>query len=387
MTAGAVAHPSESAARDARHADRALPLSVGARIAKLIDRRQGFWRQYGLHVALAGVVSAVALVPGLSLPEARLVPSRDWAVAASFDQHSLDDREAARRGVAVAAPATDERFLERSALLRTSQAQYPQWQPQTYTVQDGDTLSTLAERFGLDQRTVVWANDALVQHPDQLSVGQQLVILPLNAAYHMVAEGDTLQSIAAKYQVPAETIIAYKGNAITDPNTLGVGSRLVVPGAALPDVPKPTPVPRVASDASNGNKGQTYTADADASQPGSGALAWPLDGMITQNYGGGHRGIDIYRPTGYAIYAADGGTVVLVSWLTYSYGYHIIIDHGNGLETLYAHMSEIEVEVGQVVTQGQEVGKVGTTGRVTGPHLHFEVLENGVHRNPFNYLP
>ena len=92
-------------------------------------------------------------------------------------------------------------------------------------------------------------------------------------------------------------------------------------------------------------------------------------------------------PTGTPVVAADDGTVVLTSWLRYSYGYHVIIDHGDGVQTLYAHLSVIEVEVGQAVSKGQEIGKVGTTGRVTGPHLHFEVIEGGVRRNPFNYLP
>ncbi|MHB0874493.1 MAG: peptidoglycan DD-metalloendopeptidase family protein [Anaerolineae bacterium] len=323
------------------------------------------------------------------MPETRLFSSRDWVAVAGVDPLMLDDREATMRGASLEAPAEEERYLERSALLRTSQAQYPQWLPDTYTVQEGDTLSTLAARFNLDERTVVWANDALIQHPDQLSIGQQLVILPLDAAYHIVAEGDTLQTIAAKYQVPPETVLAYKGNAITDPDALAPGARLVIPGATLPDVPKPTPVPKVASSSasSNPNDGQTLTASADGSQAGSGTLVWPLSGMITQNYGGYHEGIDIHTPAGRPVVAADDGTVVLVSWLTYSYGYHIIIDHGDGIETLYAHLSEIEVEVGQAVAKGEEVGKVGSTGRSTGPHLHFEVRENGTHRNPYNYLP
>jgi murein DD-endopeptidase MepM/ murein hydrolase activator NlpD len=97
--------------------------------------------------------------------------------------------------------------------------------------------------------------------------------------------------------------------------------------------------------------------------------------------------VDIHTKAGVPVVAADGGTVTLVSWQNYGYGYHVIIAHADGTETLYAHLSAISVEAGQTVAAGQEVGLVGSTGRSTGPHLHFEVRTNGVQTNPFAYLP
>ncbi len=294
-----------------------------------------------------------------------------------FDDGQLSFRGARSVGQNPAAPV-----LQRRALVHTTQGLYPQYEPSIYVVQEGDTPSGIAESLGLDQRTLVWANESLVERSDLVKVGQELVVLPLDGAYHLVAEGESLQAIAEKYHVSLETILAYPGNSIEEPDRLTVGARLIVPGALLPD-PPPRVIPTVVPVPVN----QVYEAKVVEPNPGSGALAWPLNGLITQRYSGYHPAIDIHTKSGVPVTAADGGTVVLVSWLTYSYGYHIIIDHGNGLETLYAHLSTISVEAGQQVSKGDVVGAVGSTGRSTGPHLHFEVRENGVQRNPFSYLP
>lgn len=347
-----------------------------------------FWRRYGLHVALAGVVSVVALAPGLSLPTAglSLAPSQNAAGRAY-----VEEEVPSFRGRRPAPPVSEVRLLQREALVRTIQADYPEWHPRTYHVSAGDTVSEVAQRFGLDLRTLIWANSALVERPDWLSLGQELLILPVDGAYHTVADGETLAGIAEKYAVSPDAILAYKGNDIEDPGSLPAGLKLIVPGANLPEPPRPTPTPRpliVArpTTAAATNEGQTLTAKPESVQTGSGSMAWPLSGMLTQGYGRYHQGIDIHTPAGRPVVAADAGTVVLVSWMRYSYGYHVIVDHGNGVETLYAHLSAITVEVGQNVDKGGEVGKVGSTGRSTGPHLHFEVRENGARRNPFNYL-
>ena len=343
------------------------------------------WRSHSLHIAVIGVVALVAFFPGVSIPSGILSLPSGANMAANRDY--IADAALSFRGQRARPAAIGARMLQREALPRTVAAEYPQVQPLIYQVQAGDTLSTIAAHFNLNQKTLVWTNESLILHEDELSLGQELVILPLDGAYHTVADGETLASIAAKYGASPETILTYPGNSIPDPDHLTVGAKLIVPGALLPDPPKPTPVPRVVKADSSSSDGQTYTAQPGDSVNSSGTMAWPLTGLITQGYRGYHQGVDVYQPLGTPVVAADNGTVVLVSWLRYSYGYHIIIDHGNGLETLYAHLSQIEVEVGQAVTKGQEVGKVGVTGRVTGPHLHFEVQENGVRRNPFSYLP
>lgn len=342
------------------------------------------WRLHSLHFAVVGVVLLLFLLPSLSwpAPAALSLPREDYVVPQS---EALREMRLAVRGNRAEVPAREVQVLSLEAVARTEKGHYPQVEPLTYVVQQGDTVSSIALAFNLDQRTLVWANEGLAKSPDSLAIGQSLLVLPVNGAYHTVVEGDTLESIAAKYEVSPDDILAYRGNGITKASQVAVGMNLIIPGAKLPDVPRvvKTPVPARQAEAAR------YTAPASdqAQSSGTGSFNWPLSGMITQGYSGYHPGIDIHTPAGRPVYAADAGTVTLVSWMQTSYGYHVIIDHGNGVETLYAHLSAIGVEVGQAVGKGDEIGKVGSTGRSTGPHLHFEVRENGSRRNPFNYLP
>jgi murein DD-endopeptidase MepM/ murein hydrolase activator NlpD len=272
-----------------------------------------------------------------------------------------------------------DQVLQRIGLVHTTEGDYPQWESRVYRVESGDTLSGVAARFDLDMKTVLWANEALIKSPDSLSIGQELVILPVDGAYHTVAEGDTIESIAEKYKVEPSAILEYEGNDIKDPAHLVAGTKLIVPGADLPEPP-----PRVVAVPA---QERTYSAAVANPQSGSGSYVWPVNGYISQGVRSGHVAIDIAGPQGTPIVAADDGTVTLVSWMRTSYGYHVIVDHGNGMQTLYAHMSRIDVEVGQDVSKGEVLGARGSTGRSTGPHLHFEVRQNGVKHNPFNYLP
>ena len=233
-----------------------------------------------------------------------------------------------------------------------------------YTVQAGDTLLKIAGEFGLQGTSVLYANDALAGQNDLLSIGQELFILPVDGAYHKVAAGETLQSIAAKYKVETDAIALYPGNKLTEPYTLAAGQYLIVPGGVKPYVPKQV---------------QTYPSMGTATQSGvtgTGQLAWPMSGSISQGYWEGHRAIDIYAPRGTPIIAADAGTVVAAHYAT-GYGRMVVVDHGNGYQTLYAHMDAFFVEVGQDVEKGQLLGKCGSTGNSTGPHVHFEVRKGG----------
>jgi len=334
------------------------------------------WHEASLHLAAVGMLVLVALLPKVSVPE------HIWSVPLSraviLDSGSLREPMPSSRDRRLVPPTDHTEVLRRQALLHTVKGEYPNLVPITYQVKSGDTISQIAENFHLDMRSVFWANEALVKRPDLISVGQELVILPVDGAYHTVVQGDTLESIAQKYDVSPEAILAYKGNEIADPDNLTVGMKLVVPGAKLPDLP-----PRVV----NTPRYTTQHVNVANPQQGSGNFIWPVSGTISQGCHSGHIAVDIAGPRGSPIVAVDDGTVVLVSWMRTSYGYHVIIDHGGGIQTLYAHLSEILVEVGQDVSKGEAIGKRGSTGRSTGPHLHFEVRENGVRRNPFNYLP
>jgi LysM repeat protein len=240
-----------------------------------------------------------------------------------------------------------------------------------YSVQSGDNVSKIAQSFGLRPETVLWSNPELETWPDYIVVGQQLFILPLDGAYHEVAAGDTLDSIAKRYSVEPSVLIECEYNDLTEPYELQAGQRLVVPGGTRPLVARyvrasaPPPV--------------------DAPQ-GTGNFMWPASGYLTQGYWLGHQAVDIGAPTGTPIYAADTGYVAGSGWMG-GYGNYIIVNHGNGFETLYAHLNEIRVIAGQGVQRGHLIGIMGSTGRSTGPHLHFEIRQGGVKRNPLGFLP
>jgi murein DD-endopeptidase MepM/ murein hydrolase activator NlpD len=244
--------------------------------------------------------------------------------------------------------------------------------PITYTVQTGDNVSTIADQFGVSSETVLWNNGNLEDNPDYLNVGDVLTILPVSGVYHTVVKGDTLDSIAKKYKVQADAITAYEGNYMQEPYTLTVGQKLIVPGGQ-----KPYQVRHVVA--------WSGAVPKDAKR-GSGSFGWPVSGYITQRYSEVHPAVDIGVVIGSPVKAADSGYVAVVGRSDTGYGRYILIDHGNGFQTVYAHLSVIYVEVGQSVGKGQTMGLSGNTGKSTGPHLHFEIKLNGVRRNPFIYL-
>ena len=243
----------------------------------------------------------------------------------------------------------------------------------TYTVQAGDTLLGIAEKFGLDADTIMWASGRVGDHPDLLRVGQALTILPVDGVYHTVQKDDALESIAKKYKADVEAIIQCEYNDLEEPYELIPGQKLIVPEGKKPYVPRVV---------------HAYTGEVPAgAAKGAGVFGWPVSGVITQRFWSRHKAIDIGAPTGRSVTAADSGYVAEVGWSKYGYGKYLIIDHGNGFQTLYAHLSAILVEGGQSVGKGERIGSVGSTGRATGPHLHFEIRYKGVQRNPFGYLP
>jgi LysM repeat protein len=253
----------------------------------------------------------------------------------------------------------------------------------TYTVQAGDTPLSIAKQFGLDPRTILWGNPGLASNAEILQIGEVLNILPVDGVLHEVTETDTLDAIAATYKVDPSVIINYSENQVGKDGKLTAGQQLVVPGGQR-DMVWTQPVVTVSTGSSNPS-GSYYTGPVAGS--GLGNFIWPLSGYLSQYFWWGHSGIDIAIPTGTPIAASDSGTVIFSGWNTGGYGNLVVIDHGNGFQTYYAHQSLIAVENGQWVGQGEVIGYSGSTGRSTGPHLHFEIRYNGHALDPLAYLP
>jgi murein DD-endopeptidase MepM/ murein hydrolase activator NlpD len=234
-------------------------------------------------------------------------------------------------------------------------------QVETYTVQAGDTLWGIAAGFGLNVDTLRWSNPALERNPDLLSPGTELLILPVAGAIHTVEKGDTLAAIAARYGVADVDITNYPPNNLSLSDTLQTGAQLIIPnGRKNISIPPPP---------------------EDADYP----LAWPLLGTITQRYHANHRAIDIGSVYGAKVYAADAGTVIHAEWARTGYGYTVIIAHPDNRQTLYSHLKGALVQKGEAVAGGQVIGRVGSTGNSTGPHLHYEIRINNVPVDPLTF--
>lgn len=246
-----------------------------------------------------------------------------------------------------------------------------------YGVKAGDTVLGIAQKYGLQPETLMWSNSFIEQNPDRLSIGDQLRILPVDGVLHVVKRGDTLSGIADEYDADMQAIVDYTANSIASlGDALPIGKEIVVPGGVKPFV---APAVGVSSAYS--------VARPPGALAGSGNFSWPTAGYISQGYWGGHPAVDIAGWLGAPVTAADAGYVVLAGggWNS-GYGNYVIVDHGNGFTTLYAHLNSVFVKPGETVSRGQQVGTMGNTGNSTGPHLHFEIRYGGVPYNPAGYL-
>lgn len=243
-----------------------------------------------------------------------------------------------------------------------------------YVVENGDTLSTIAVKFNVSTDTIRYANS--IADINSIAPGDKLVIPPVTGVLHTVAAGETTASIARRYAASEAMII--EQNSLYG-EELTVGMKLMVPDGEIPEAPKPVVQTKVAS-SGGGSQGSSQRIAA------TGKFLFPT--LNTQGYYNGYHNwaIDIPGSIGTPIFAADGGRIVEAQYgWNGGYGNTILIDHGNGYSTRYGHMSSLAV-VGGYVSRGQVIGYMGSTGRSTGSHLHFEILINGVRQNPIYYF-
>ncbi|HSP55049.1 MAG TPA: M23 family metallopeptidase [Dehalococcoidia bacterium] len=263
-----------------------------------------------------------------------------------------------------------------------------------YTIQPGDTISSIAAAFGVSEDYILWNNPEVSADPNMLLVGEALLVPSVNGIVYHVAVGDTLTDIASVYQIDVQSIIGFVPNGIQSADAVSDGMVLLLPGAVPPPPPIPAAVavveepPAAASDS-----GSPVPAPASQHVPSSGYI-WPFYGNITTYFGeprgnSYHKGIDIdgFNAYGAPIGAAASGTVIVAAWDDWGLGYHVQVQHDDGSVTVYGHLSEIWVTPGQWVNQGDAVGALGSTGYSTGPHLHFEIHVGGVPVDLLAYLP
>jgi hypothetical protein len=265
----------------------------------------------------------------------------------------------------------------------------------TYTVEAGDTLFSIANNFGLKPETVLWGNfEVLEDNPHLLKPDQVLNILPTDGIYYEWHEGDNLTNVAQTFKVNSQTVINYSGNNfdLTEideaGSTLQAGEWLIIPGGQRDIKDWGPPAITRQNPASARYYGEGHCGTIVEGAYGTGTFVWPTTDRSISGYQYNppiDPAIDIGGQVGNAIYASDSGVVVYAGWSDYGYGYMIVIDHGNGWQSAYAHLSAVAVTCGQSVYQGGYIGALGSTGNSSGPHLHFELVINGVKVNPMDY--
>jgi murein DD-endopeptidase MepM/ murein hydrolase activator NlpD len=352
--------------------------------------------RFGTHVLLVALILLVAW----GLREFYLIAGQEQAkdAALAADQPTPTSVKLPVELPAFSVESVTLDGIPRFARLHTDVPSRPRQEVMRYIVKPGDTLFGIAEKFGIKPETILWSNQAVLgDNPHSLRPDQELNILPVDGAYYRWSAGDGLNGVAKFFGVTPEQIINYPGNQL-DPTKLGdytapnieTGAWLVIPGGHREFVSWSAPVIPLDNPGVAKVLGPGACENVLGGAVGTGAFVWPT---VTHTLSGfdyepqaNHPGIDISGKEGDAVYAADSGVIVYAGWNNWGYGNVIVINHANGWQTLYAHLSAYFVSCGGFVYQGNTIGAVGTTGNSTGPHLHFEMMYNGVRVNPHDYV-
>jgi murein DD-endopeptidase MepM/ murein hydrolase activator NlpD len=354
----------------------------------------------GGHLAVLAVVAVGVWAARLGLDQ---LPDDGGAAAASAGAASRPTPETtAAAGLEDLPPYSGGLYLEagisRMAMAHTVFPTRPRLDVIRYVVQRGDTVFGIAGNFNLSPQSILWGNyDVLADDPHNLQPGQELDIPPVDGTLYTWHEGDTLAGVAGFFGVTPEDIVDWPGNDIPADADLSnppieVGKLLMLPGGhreftnwSAPRISRTNPA--VARLLGPGACPAAYDGPI-----GDGIFGWPTNLHYLSGYdynpAANHPAIDIAGSEGHPIYASDDGVIVYSGWHNGGYGLVIVIDHGNGWQTLYAHLSQINFVCGQAVYQGNVIGLMGTTGNSSGPHLHFEIMSETYGKvNPWDFLP
>lgn len=372
-------------------------------LAGVLSRLQGLdlrqlAQRYGRHAAIVAVLlvgvwaarmglNALPLETGSQQEGATAEVTPSPTVAAQIELSDLPAYDGSGSTVA---------GVTRKLDIHTVIPSRPRLEVTTYEVQEGDTLFGIADRYGLEPETILWGNyDELQDSVHALQPGQELNILPVDGTYYQWVEGDTLTGVANFFQVEPQDIVDWPGNELDpsmdyDDPDIEPGTWIVVPGGKREIVTWQAPRVYRSNPAAASVIGPGFCGQVIEGAIGTSTFVWPTPGRQISGYGYSsiHPAIDIGGSIGNGIYASDQGVVVYAGWNNYGYGNLVILDHGNGWQSLYAHLNSIGVGCGQSVFQGTQIGSMGCTGNCTGPHLHFELQSDTYGKvNPANFLP
>ena len=353
-------------------------------VALNLSGRQANAQNVGQHSLLYAMVTGderriteEAVRPDLLVPDSHYAGPASLLAVPDID---FDYGDIGESLTAISVPGTIVAHAPAATSAEETGSAAPRAAVVTYTVQGGDTLSEIAHRFGVNVGTILWANSRT--EFQYLRPGDVLKIPPTSGVLVTVKSGDTLLSLANRYGSAVDEIV--RVNRLNPDESLPAGVELTLPGgqppAVTPTYVSRTPVP-TPSVVSSGPR----PAAADTAGVPSTKLLWPTSGhVITQYYGWRHTGLDIDGHYDSPIYASHDGVVTTAGWNSGGYGLQILIS-GGGFTTRYAHASKMFVKVGDTVKKGDVIAMVGTTGRSTGTHLHYEVYVNGTRVNPLSY--
>jgi murein DD-endopeptidase MepM/ murein hydrolase activator NlpD len=366
------------------------PQAAPARRKSLLSQTWLAILTWGIAVLMLAVMVLLLLARGLvpGMVSASAAPKATLEPAAAPTQAV----QPGRTSLPAFSQVVDVASVFRRTDIHTIIPTRPRTEVETYIVQKGDSVFSIANKFKLKPESILWANyDQLNDNPDMLKPGITLNIPAIDGVYYKWVEGDSIEMVAVRFKVKVEDIIDWPANKmdLTKP-AVEAGKFVMVPGGKREFKQWIVPtIPRGKAGVVKTVLGAGSCDTGDGGAYGTGSFVWPAANHVLSgnDYWSGHLGIDIAAGEGAAIFAADAGVVVYSGWSEYGYGYMIMIDHGNGYQTLYAHMSVLKAVCGQSVGRGAVIGAAGNTGNSFGAHLHFELRYLGGFVNPWSVLP